>query len=83
MPMNVEEPTPAYLKGDAIDGIPIITVTGTPHTMGLHIGDRLKARIQVLVQERLGTLRRQSPELTDNPSEAVIHRDLARIREHG
>ena len=57
----MDDLTPVFLRGDGVAGVPVITVTGTPHTMGTSIGQRLKAKIQVLVQYAFQVLIEQAP----------------------
>ncbi len=50
---------PAPVNAEMIGGIPLVSVIGTPRTMGEHIGERMKSRLQVLSQylyEQLGSL---------------------------
>ncbi len=55
----------------------MITVTGTPHTMGKSVGKRLKPRIQVLVQEQLKKLREWGADYAGHPGDtATLRADL-------
>ncbi len=76
-----EDLTPSLLTGDTIAGIPVITVTGTPHTMGKSIGQRLSARIRTLIQDRLALLRRLSPILDGSQDRQALRRDQELINE--
>ncbi len=43
-------------NAEVIGGVPLVSVIGTPRTMGEHLGSRLKSRLQVLAQYLAGQL---------------------------
>ncbi len=56
-----------FLSSESVAGIPIITVTGTPRTMGQKLGERLRPRITVLIQDVCEQLcRHHEPGLIDS-----------------
>ena len=55
--------TPKAANTHTVAGFPLITVTGTPYTMGCSLGRRLKPQLQMLAQTCFGFLCQHSPQL--------------------
>jgi hypothetical protein len=73
-------------NAEVIGGVPLVSVIGTPRTMGEHLGSRLKPRLQVLSQylaDQLCTQARPGGHnLTPKKLRELIEPSLAHLQRH-